>query len=212
MFEQRINFKNIVLIFMLVLLSNCATTKNERLYKHKDFEILEPIVFIKIPTVGIDTGFTKDYIRDFVDILATEKEFHLESNNSNVSVDYRLKLINDIDRLRDTKKIMQIDLKEYGYTPKSTRTMIIMHTGSDTEYESRSVEWKDIALMSLSAIASGGQVMVFPANSSYNSIMRCVVVNNKTQKIEYILYDYGVGPLERDAVEAQIEKVLRKMS
>lgn len=212
MFEQRINFKNIVLIFMLVLLSNCATTKNERLYKHKDFEILEPIVFIKIPTVGIDTGFTKDYIRDFVDILATEKEFHLESNNSNVSVDYRLKLINDIDRLRDTKKIMQIDLREYGYTPKSTRTMIIMHTGSDTEYESRSVEWKDIALMSLSAIASGGQVMVFPANSSYNSIMRCVVVNNKTQKIEYILYDYGVGPLERDAVEAQIEKVLRKMS
>ena len=212
MFEQRINFKNIVLIFMLVLLSNCATTKNERLYKHKDFEILEPIVFIKIPTVGIDTGFTKDYIRDFVDILATEKEFHLESNNSNVSVDYRLKLINDIDRMRDTKKIMQIDLREYGYTPKSTRTMIIMHTGSDTEYESRSVEWKDIALMSLSAIASGGQVMVFPANSSYNSIMRCVVVNNKTQKIEYILYDYGVGPLERDAVEAQIEKVLRKMS
>lgn len=212
MFEQRINFKIIVLIFMLVLLSNCATTKNERLYKHKDFEILEPIVFIKIPTVGIDTGFTKDYIRDFVDILATEKEFHLESNNSNVSVDYRLKLINDIDRLRDTKKIMQIDLREYGYTPKSTRTMIIMHTGSDTEYESRSVEWKDIALMSLSAIASGGQVMVFPANSSYNSIMRCVVVNNKTQKIEYILYDYGVGPLERDAVEAQIEKVLRKMS
>jgi hypothetical protein len=212
MFEQRINFKNIVLAFVLVLLANCATTKKERLYKYKDFEILEPIVFIKIPTVGIDTGFTKDYIRDFVDILATEKEFNLEPNNSNVSVDYRLKLINDIDRLRDTKKSMQIDLREYGYTPKSTRTMIIMQTGSDTEYESRSVEWKDIALMSLSAIASGGQVMVFPANTSYNSIMRCVVVNNKTQKIEYILYDYGVGPLERDAVEAQVEKVLRKMS